>query len=72
MSFVPPLTPMVMILRLAAGAELALLEIAGSIVVLAGSVLVTVWAGARVFHTGVLMYGKRPGIREILRWVRQK
>ena len=72
MSFVPPLTPMVMILRLAAGAELTVLEVAASIVILAGSVLVAVWAGAKVFHIGILMYGKRPGVREILRWVRQK
>ncbi len=72
LSFVPPLTPMVMILRLAAGAEIGMLEVAASIVVLAGSVLVAVWAGAKIFHTGILMYGKRPGLREILRWVRQK
>jgi ABC-2 type transport system permease protein len=71
LSFVPPLTPMVMIVRLSAKAELPLLEVVASIVVLAGFVPVVVWAGAKVFRTGILMFGKRPGLREILRWIRQ-
>ena len=29
------------------------------------------WVAARVFRTGILMYGKRPGLREVGRWLRQ-
>lgn len=71
LSFVPPLTPMVMILRLSAGSNIWAVEILASIVLLVVAVLGTMWAAAKVFRTGILMYGKRPAIREVLRWLRQ-
>jgi len=72
LSFVPPLTPMVMVLRISASSDLSVIEILASMVVLGLSVPAVVWAGAKVFRTGVLMYGKRPSLGELLRWVRQR
>lgn len=69
LSFVPPTTPMVMILRLSSGSEIWTGEVILSIVVLAAGVLATLWAAAKIFRTGILMYGKRPGPREIARWL---
>ncbi len=71
LSFVPPVTPMVMILRLAAGADVRFVEIGASILLLAVAVLAVTWAAAKIFRTGILMYGKRPGPLEIFRWLRQ-
>ena len=71
LSFVPPLTPMVMVLRMSAGANFWPGEIAASIVVLAISVVATMWVAAKIFRTGILMYGKRPALREVFRWLRQ-
>jgi ABC-2 type transport system permease protein len=71
LSFVPPLTPMVMILRLSAGFDIWVGEILFSIVLLAATVLATIWAAAKVFRTGILMYGKRPGLREVIKWLGQ-
>jgi ABC-2 type transport system permease protein len=71
LSFVPPLTPMVMMLRLSAGFDVWVGEILFSIALLAATVLAAIWAAAKVFRTGVLMYGKRPGLSEIVRWLRQ-
>jgi ABC-2 type transport system permease protein len=71
LSFVPPVTPMVMILRLSAGFDIWVGEILFSIVLLAATVLATIWAAAKVFRTGILMYGKRPGLREVIKWLGQ-
>ncbi|MHC4568722.1 MAG: ABC transporter permease [Planctomycetota bacterium] len=71
LSFLPPTTPMVMILRLSSGADVSIVEVLGSIVLLAASVLGGVWVAARIFRTGILMYGKRPGLREVGRWLKQ-
>ena len=70
LSFIPPITPMVMILRIAVRPDLPLLEIIASILLLAVSVMAAMWAAAKIFRTGILMYGKPPSLKELLRWVR--
>ncbi len=72
LSYVPPATPMVMVLRLSSGTAIWTGEVALSILVLIAGVLATVWAAAKVFRTGILLYGKHPGPREILRWLRER
>jgi ABC-2 type transport system permease protein len=71
LSFFPPTAPMVMILRLSAGSDIRIVEVLASIVFLAAAVLAAIWVAAKVFRTGILMYGKRPGLREVARWLRQ-
>lgn len=71
LSFVPPLTPLVMILRISASDNISSTEILLSLVVLTIGLVATMWAAAKIFRVGILMYGKRPGVREILRWMRQ-
>ncbi len=71
LSYVPPLTPMVMVLRLSASSEVPVLQIITTLVVLAFSVVVVIWLSAKVFRTGILMYGKRPRLREVFRWLRK-
>ena len=70
MSYFPPMTPMIMILRIAVDPDLSFLEILGSLLLLLVSVLAVIWAAAKIFRTGILMYGKQPSPREILRWLR--
>jgi ABC-2 type transport system permease protein len=71
LSFIPPVTPMVMVLRLTAGSDIWFVEIAAAILVLAVAVILVIWAAAKIFRTGILMYGKKPGLFEIFRWIRQ-
>jgi ABC-2 type transport system permease protein len=72
LSFVPPMTPLVMIVRMASGSEISSVQQAGAVALLAVSVAAAIWAAGKVFRTGVLMYGKRPGFAEIFRLIPQK
>lgn len=70
-SFFPLTSAMVMPIRMAAKPDLSLFQIWGSIALLAVSVPAVMWVAARIFRTGILMYGKPPSFRELFRWVRQ-
>ena len=69
MSMIPPFTPMIMFTRLSAGNVPAWQLLLG-IALLIGSTIFVFRASAKIFRIGVLMYGKRPTIPEILRWAR--
>jgi ABC-type Na+ efflux pump permease subunit len=68
LSYVPPFTPFVMMNR-AAGPP-SLLEYVLTTGVLVASIVIALWAGAKVFRIGVLLTGKPPKLKEILRWIR--
>jgi ABC-2 type transport system permease protein len=68
-SYFPFCTPLMMYMRIAAGHP-AWYEIAGSIVGLVVTILAVLWVASRIYRVGVLMYGKRPNLPEILRWLK--
>lgn len=63
-SFVPITSPLSMVLRIGVG-EVAFWEIAVSLVILLATTFGLGWLAAKIYRTGVLMYGKRPSIKEI-------
>ena len=72
-SFIPPLIPFVMILRVSASTEpVAMIEVIASMVVGFGATVGMVWLAARIFRVGVLMQGKPPTPLELLRWATYK
>jgi ABC-2 type transport system permease protein len=67
-SLFPPFTPVLMLMRQAMpGGVPAWQPWVGGAGVLACT-LGTAWAAARIFRVGILMQGKAPNVREILRW----
>ncbi len=68
LSYIPLLTPTLMMLRVVAG-DPGTVTIVGTIVVLFISTIGITWVSSRIFRTAILLYGKRPSFREILRWV---
>jgi len=69
LSYIPFTAPITMMLRVACG-RVPWWDVALSALILAVSLLVFVRLAAKVFRLGVLMYGKRPSIFEIVRWLR--
>ncbi len=68
LSYIPPFTPFVMMNR-AAGPP-TMFEYAVTTALLVVSIMGALWAGAKVFRIGVLLTGKPPKLKEILRWIR--
>ena len=72
-SWIPPLIPFIMILRIASsGDPVAMWQILGTLVVGYASVVVMIWLCARIFRVGVLMQGKAPSPWQLIKWVRYK
>ncbi len=68
-SLIPTFTPLLMMLRIAIKAPPAW-QIALGYVLTTGFTLFMIWLSARVYRTGILMYGKKPTLKELWRWVR--
>ena len=69
-SMFPFFSPITMIVRIVTQTP-PLWQILLSLVIGYGVVALLMWLTARIYRTGMLMYGKRATIPEILRWVRQ-
>lgn len=70
LSFFPLTAPVTMLLRVSA-AEVPTLDIVISIVVLILGIVAAIMGAAKIFRAAALMYGKRPSLREIMRWLRE-
>ncbi len=68
-SFFPPTAPIVMFLRMASEIPPAW-QFAVSIGLLLLSIWATLWFSSRLYRVGILMYGKRATLPELLRWLR--
>ena len=69
-SMVPFFAPITMLIRIVAQ-EPPLWQIALSLGIGFATVAALLWLAARVYRVGMLMYGKRATIPEVLKWVRQ-
>jgi ABC-2 type transport system permease protein len=68
LSLVPFSSPIIMPIRMAV-IGIPPLELAASLGLLAVGCIVALWLASRIYRVGLLMYGKRPSIREMARWV---
>ena len=70
MSFIPPVNTFAILLRMASSSPPPWWQVWLSILVGIASVFGAVWFTAKVFRIGLLMFGKAPNFRTLLRWVR--
>ena len=68
-SFFPPTAPVIMFLRMASQIP-PTWQIIVSIAFLLISIWVVLWISTRLYRVGILMYGKRATLPELLRWLR--
>lgn len=64
--YIPFFSPFLMFLRIGLS-EPAWWEIVVSVGILFASILVIGWISAKIYRVGVLMYGKRPSVKEIMK-----
>lgn len=69
-SMIPLTSPMVMMVRIPA--EIPLWETILSLVILYASVLLTIKFAAKIYRVGILMYGKKPNLKELYKWFKYK
>jgi ABC-2 type transport system permease protein len=68
LSLVPVSSPIIMPIRMAV-TGVPPLELAASLGLLAVGCIAALWLASRIYRVGLLMYGKRPTMREMARWV---
>jgi ABC-2 type transport system permease protein len=71
LSLIPFFSPILMLLRICVLLP-PFIEILGSIALLIATIVGMIWFAGKIYRVGLLMYGKRPSLPEIIKWVRYK
>ncbi|MDT8414903.1 MAG: ABC transporter permease [Flavobacteriaceae bacterium] len=69
-SMIPFTAPIVMLMRIPFGVPWWQWVI--SLLLLFGTFLIVVWFAGKIYRVGILMYGKKPSYRELIRWLKHK
>ena len=67
-SFIPFTSPVVMLMRIPFGVPWWQQLI--SFLLLCGTFIFAVWFAAKIYRVGILMYGKKPSYRELIKWIK--
>lgn len=70
LSFIPFTSPIAMLVRVPFGVPLW--QIAVSFLILAISFVFTTWFASRIYRVGILMYGKKASLKELIKWFNYK
>jgi ABC-2 type transport system permease protein len=70
LSLFPTAAPFLMMLRISLAPGPPLWQIAIAAALMAATTVLTIWAAAKIFRTGLLMQGKTASLGEMMRWVR--
>lgn len=67
-SHIPFTSPVVMLMRIPFGVPIW--EQIISLLILVGTFMLTVWFAAKIYRVGILMYGKKPTYKELIKWLK--
>jgi ABC-2 type transport system permease protein len=68
-SLIPFCAPLIMYLRISLATPPAW-EIGLSIALMIATIYAILWVASRIYRVGILMYGKKPSLPEIMRWLK--
>ena len=68
-SFIPFTTPLIMYTRVIV-CKPSPIAVGGSILEMIVTIAFVLWLSSRIYRVGILMYGKKPNLPEILRWLK--
>ena len=71
-SEIPFTSPVVMLVRVAIGGEGMVWQVILSMCLLVITFIATTWLAGRIYRIGILMYGKKPSYKEIIKWIKFK
>jgi len=69
LSMIPFFSPIPMVVRVAV-TDVPFWQVSLSFLLLVGAFIGAIWVSARVYRVGILMYGKKPRLKDLLRWIR--
>jgi ABC-2 type transport system permease protein len=69
-SFIPPISPFIMIMRVSSTDPPPMWQTAAVILINIVAVFFFLWFAAKVFRVGLLMYGKPPNFRTLIKWIK--
>ena len=67
-SFIPFTSPVVMLMRIPFGVPIWQQLV--SLLILITTFMFTVWFAAKIYRVGILMYGKKPSYKELIKWIK--
>lgn len=67
-SMIPFTSPIVMMVRIPYGVPVW--ELLVSVAILIGTAIAITWLSAKIYRVGILMYGKKPSLKEMIKWVK--
>ena len=70
MSMLPTSAPIIMPLRMTL-VPVPGIEIVGALAGVSAACAAAIWLSGRIYRVGLLMYGKKPTIRELAKWVKE-
>ena len=69
LSYFPFTSPLIMYTRVVVH-QPPIYQVALSILILIATIYAILWVASRIYRVGILMYGKKPNLPEILRWLK--
>lgn len=69
LSLIPPFTPILMTARIAA-TTVPTWQMLLSVGLTLGTLFLSIWIAAKIYRIGILMYGKKPSFKDLIKWLR--